>query len=366
LKTWRLEIEVFGSAEAKRRQKADAAELVRLRKEDKQFAEEVELKVKKDNFYWTAIGAVSVAVVLAEIAFGDVLINSKTQELTSTTKVLIVLGTGCILALLLTGVLRRYLLSQIPETNGEETAHGPSPRALSVLPLIRALLLTFIIVVSVLVAMSEMGVNVGPMLAGAGVVGLVLGMGAQSLLKDILAGIFYIADDAFRIGEYVDLGELRGTVERISLRSLQIRHHRGALQTVPYGAIEAVSNLSRDWVITKMVFQLPHDTDVMKVKKIIKAISAELMEDPDFGPSFLEPLKFQGIYDVDLYGLTVRLKFTSAPGEQFLARREIYNRVKNALAENGIKFARRSVHVDASSDEIAAVDDEANEQASPS
>jgi small-conductance mechanosensitive channel len=320
--------------------------------------DQVELQVKKDNLYWAAIGVVSVAVVLAEIAFGDVLINSKTQELTSTTKVLIVLGTGCILALVLTGVLRRYLLSQIPETKGEETAHRPSPRALSVLPLIRALLLTFIIVVSVLVAMSEMGVNVGPMLAGAGVVGLVLGMGAQSLLKDILAGIFYVADDAFRIGEYVELGELRGTVERISLRSLQIRHHRGALQTVPYGAIEAVSNLSRDWVITKMVFQLPHDTDIMQVKRIVKKISAEFMQDPEFGPNMLEPLKFQGIYDIDLYGLTVRVKFTSVPGEQFLARREIYRRLKADLEDIGIKFARRSVIVETPEDEIAAADDE--------
>jgi len=99
-----------------------------------------------------------------------------------------------------------------------------------VIPLIRAVLLTILVVVVLLFALTEIGVNIGPMLADAGAIGIVLGLGAQSLLRDILVGIFFIVDDAFRIGEYVKIGEMRGTVERISLRSMQIRHHRG---TVP-------------------------------------------------------------------------------------------------------------------------------------
>ncbi|WP_113791086.1 mechanosensitive ion channel family protein [Ruegeria sp. A3M17] len=314
--------------------------------------------MKSDRKHWAIVGAIAIVFVGVEIVFDDILIDSTTKEITSTAKVLIVLVLGSISALVLTGVLRRYLVSQIPEPHGEDETLHSSSRALSVLPLIRALLITFIFVISVLVVMSELGINVGPMLAGAGVLGLVLGMGAQSLLKDILAGIFYIADDAFRIGEYLEFGEMRGTVERISLRSLQIRHHRGALQTVPYGTIDSVSNLSRDWVITKMAFQLPHDTDIMKVKRIVKQISAEFMQDPDIGPTMITPLKFQGIYDIDLYGLTVRLKFTSVPGEQFYARREIYRRLKAELEANGIEFARRSVKVESSADQFAAADDE--------
>ena len=95
------------------------------------------------------------------------------------------------------------------------------------IPLIRAVLLTILVVVVLLFALTEIGVNIGPMLADAGAIGIVLGLGAQSLLRDILVGIFFIVDDAFRIGEYVKIGEMRGTVERISLRSMQIRHHRG-------------------------------------------------------------------------------------------------------------------------------------------
>jgi small-conductance mechanosensitive channel len=195
------------------------------------------------------------------------------------------------------------------------------------------------------------------MLAGAGIVGIVLGMGAQSLLKDILAGIFFVIDDAFRLGEYVEIGETRGTVEKISLRSMQIRHHRGALQTLPYGTIQSVKNLSRDWVISKLEFQVPHDTDILKVKKVIKALSRQIEEDEYFGPQMLSPVKFQGIYGVDLYGLTVRVKFTTLPGEQFLIRREVYRLVQQGFANNGIEFAERTVKVDRSDDVIATADD---------
>ncbi len=298
--------------------------------------------------YWWVLGLVTLGLIVAELAFGDILLTSETKNITSTTKVLIILLSGGGVTLFVMTVLRHYLLSQVEKQPASVTEHIQSSRALSVLPLVRSILITFTVVIAALTVLSELGVNIGPMLAGAGILGIILGMGAQSLLRDILAGVFFVFDDAFRIGEYVEIGDRRGTVENISLRSMQIRHHRGALQTVPYGAIDAVSNLSRDWVITKLVFQVPLDTDVMKVKKIVKQISADLLEDPDLGPGFIEPLKFQGIYDIDLYGLTVRVKFTSVPGEQFLARREIYNRIKEKFAENGIEFARRSVAIEAS------------------
>lgn len=304
--------------------------------------------------YWLVLGALTLALVVAELLFNDILIDSATQELTSTMRVLVVLATGGTAALILTGVMRRYLISQ---GTVDERDSKQSSRALSVLPLIRAILISFNVVVAGLVALSELGVDIGPILAGAGVAGLVLGMGAQSLLKDILAGIFFVLDDAFRLGEYVEIGETRGTVEKISLRSMQIRHHRGALQTLPYGAIQSVKNLSRDWVITKLEFQVPHDTDILEIKKIVKALSQDIQEDEVFGPQLLAPVKFQGISNVDLYGLTVRIKFTTRPGDQFLIRREVYRLVQEKFAENGIEFAQRTVKVDTPESIIAHADD---------
>lgn len=313
---------------------------------------------KLGTFYWILISLVLAGFIVAELIFDDILINSKTKQITSTSRVLIVLASGSLAILVLTGLLRRYLLAQAGPTDPE---HPHPSRTLSVIPLVRAILISFIVVVSGLVGLSELGVDIGPMLAGAGVAGIVVGMGAQSLLKDILAGVFFVVDDAFRIGEYLEIGEVRGTVEKISLRSMQIRHHRGALQTLPYGTIQSVKNLSRDWVITKMAIQVPHDTNIIKVKKIVKELSANLIDDPYFGPQMLGPLKFQGIYDIDLYGLTIRLKFTTIPGEQFLIRREIYKLLQQRFAENDIEFARRSIKVDNPNPKIAIADDDDDE-----
>jgi small-conductance mechanosensitive channel len=261
------------------------------------------------------------------------------------------------------------LLKQRLSQDGDVVANATgrpvkASRAISVISLIQGVLWGVLILLTGLVAMSQVGVDIGPMLAGAGVVGLVVGLGAQSLLRDILAGIFYVIDDAFRIGEYVEVGNLRGTVERISLRSMQVRHHRGALHTIPYGAVPSITNYSRDWVIVKFQFQLPLDTNVLKVKKIVKQVSASIMEEVEFGPYILEPLKFQGIDDVDLFGLMVRLKFMAVPGEQFVMRREMLRRLQQAFAENGIEFAKRSVTVTSSSAEaLAAAADGADDDA---
>jgi small-conductance mechanosensitive channel len=160
--------------------------------------------------------------------------------------------------------------------------------------------------------------------------------------------VFFVAEDSFRIGEYVEIGQLRGTVERISLRSMKVRHHRGALHTIPYGQIPSVTNYSRDWVIVKFELQVPHETDVMRLKKVVKQVSAEINQIPEFAPFILEPLKSQGVDSVDLFGLTVRLKFKAVPGEQFTMRREMLRRLAAALEENGIRLARRSVHVETS------------------
>src|ERR671923_2983717 len=115
--------------------------------------------------------------------------------------------------------------------------------------------------------LSALGVEIGPLIAGAGVVGVAVGFGAQTLVKDIISGMFYLLDDAFRVGEYIQSGNYKGTVESFSLRSIKLRHHRGPLYTVPFGALGAVQNMSRDWVIDKFSIGVTYDADIDKVKK---------------------------------------------------------------------------------------------------
>ena len=112
-----------------------------------------------------------------------------------------------------------------------------------------------------------------------------IGFGAQTLVKDIISGVFFLADDAFRVGEYIDVGDVMGTVEHISIRSLRLRHHRGPVHTIPFGEIQHLTNFSRDWAIMKIEFRLPFDADLEKVRKIIKKVGQTLMADPVHGPN---------------------------------------------------------------------------------
>ena len=126
---------------------------------------------------------------------------------------------------------------------------------------------------------------------------------------------------------------------------MQLRHHLGAVQTIPYGEIKTVKNLSRDWITMKLELRLSYDTDIEQVRKIIKKVGQSMLEDPELGPCFILPLKSQGVMRVEESALIVRMKFTTKPGQQWVVRREAYRRVRDALAEAGIFFAHREVRV---------------------
>lgn len=231
------------------------------------------------------------------------------------------------------------------EEIGGEGGGAGSSRLSTVLPLLRWAAQTIIATTTVLLALGELGIDTTPLLAGAGVVGLAIGFGAQKLVTDVVSGIFFLIDDAFRDGEYVDVEGTVGTVEKISLRSMQLRHHRGPVHTIPYGEIPKITNFSRDWVIMKLRFTVPFDTDLQKVKKIFKKIGQELQEVPEFAEDLLQPFKSQGAIEVDDVGIVIRGKFMAKPGKQFTLRKEVFQRVQRAFDENGLQFARKEVRV---------------------
>ncbi len=238
-------------------------------------------------------------------------------------------------------------------------------RLRTLLPILRNVLLTLIAVTAVLMALSSMGVQIGPLLAGAGVVGIAVGFGAQTLVKDIFAGVFYLLDDAFRVGEYIQSGSYKGTVEAFSLRSVKLRHHRGSLFTVPFGELGAVQNMSRDWVIDKLSVSVPYDTDLGKVKKVIKEVSKELMADPALAANVIEPLKMQGVEQFGDFAVQIRMKMMTKPGEQFVIRRRAYALIKQAFHGNGIEFASPTVTVAGGGEANAAAAQQALKRLEP-
>jgi moderate conductance mechanosensitive channel len=246
--------------------------------------------------------------------------------------------------LLKTWIDRKLFEQQGPIAPGTDEARRQA-RLRTLLPILRNMALVVLVVMAVLMALSALGIEIGPLIAGAGVVGVAIGFGAQTLVKDIIAGMFYLLDDAFRIGEYIISGSYKGTVESFSLRSIKLRHHRGYLYTVPFGELGAVQNMSRDWVIDKLMIGITYDSDLDKVKKIIKQVSKEIMADPDLAANVIEPLKMQGVETFDDFSIRIRLKMMTKPGEQFTIRRRAYALIKRAFDANGIHFAFPTVTV---------------------
>ena len=253
-------------------------------------------------------------------------------------------------------VLRVFLDQKIAEEDAafvqgdvdmesEEIGAGMS-RTRTLLPLLRRAALIIISTIVVLVSLSAMGVDTAPLLAGAGVVGLAIGFGSQTLVKDVVSGFFFLLEDAFRLGEYIDVGKVKGTVESISVRSLKLRHHRGALNTVPFGSVAVIENFSRDWAIMKLKVRVPFETDLNMVRKLLKQVGRELGEIEVIKDDFLQPFKAQGAVEVDDYGFVISTKYMSKPGKQFTIRRFAFQAMQDAFEENNIPFSRPRVRVE--------------------
>ena len=229
-------------------------------------------------------------------------------------------------------------------------SNEPAPiatRLQTVLPLMRIFILITIALLAGLIALSNLGVNTTSLIAGASIFGLAISFGSQSLVRDIVSGIFFMADDAFRIGEYIDTGKLKGTVEGMSIRSLRLRHQNGQIHVIPFGQIQHVTNFSRDWTTVKFNLRLSHETDVEQLRKTVKQIGVEMMSDPELGPELIAPLKLQGVADIDPNALVVRLKFTARPVQPTFVYRAALKRIHKAFREKGIEFSSPTVFVQA-------------------
>ncbi|WP_060644987.1 mechanosensitive ion channel family protein [Ensifer sp. Root423] len=251
---------------------------------------------------------------------------------------------------------KAYITSKLSDVGDEGTSNALAreSRLRTLLPVFRNALAAALLCVAGLTVLSEMGVKIGPLVAGAGVVGVAIGFGSQTLVKDVVSGIFYLLDDAFRVGEYIEAGNYTGVVESFSLRSVRLRHHRGPIFTVPFGSLGAIKNASRDWTVDKFRIRVPFKTDVDKVRKLIKEIGAQLQADPQLGSLFIEPLKLKGVEQIGEYGIELGIAFTCKPGEQTVIRRKAYAMLMQAFHDNGIDFAQPVVQVSGDEKETAA------------
>lgn len=230
-----------------------------------------------------------------------------------------------------------------------EGGHG-GDRITTLLQLLKKFIFTALVVLVALICLSSIGVDIGPLLAGASIFGIAIGFGSQTLVKDIVSGIFFLLDDAIRVGDYIEVDKAKGTVERITIRSMQLRHHLGMVYTLPFGHIKQVKNLTRDYSIMKLQYHVPFDADVAKIKKIVKKIDKELRQVPEFDNVLLSKIKSQGVKSMDEVGMLMRIKFTTKPGGQFSVRKAVLTKLKKYFEEEGLQFAHRKVTVHVATD----------------
>ena len=229
--------------------------------------------------------------------------------------------------------------------DADDTAAPTASRMSTLMPLLRVTLLLAIVIMAALTVLSQLGINITPLIAGASIVGLAISFGSQTLVKDIVSGVFYLVDDAFRVGEYIDCGRAKGTVEGFTLRSLKLRHQNGMIHTIPFGQLGQITNFSRDWSTLKFNLRFTRDTDIEKLRKTVKKIGIELMDDPEYKDDFLMPLKMQGVADIADNALVVRFKFTVKPTRPTVIQREAVKRMIRILPEQGLEFANNTVAV---------------------
>lgn len=221
----------------------------------------------------------------------------------------------------------------------DDDAPAAATRLRTIMPVLKVTFGVAFLVLGGLVVLSQLNVNITPLIAGFSVLGLAVSFGSQSLVRDIVSGMFFLAEDSFRVGEYIDGSKVKGTVEGFSVRSIRLRHQNGQLHIVPFGQLTHITNFSRDWTTVKFNLAFALDTDHELLRKTVKKIGLDMMEEPQWQKELLQPLKMQGLVDIKDAALIVRFKFTARPKNPSMVQRMAIRRMYEQLPKLGIKFA---------------------------
>lgn len=228
-------------------------------------------------------------------------------------------------------------------TLGARGGPARSARIKTLLPLLRNFAFVMLAVLIVIAVLANLGVNVAPLLAGAGVVGLAVGFGSQQLVQDVITGLFILLEDTLAIGDLVDTGDRSGTVEALTIRTVRIRDGDGALHSVPFSSIKALKNSSRDFGIYTVSITLDPSADVDKAVEIMKQVGRQVAEDPKYSSLVLIPLEVWGVDQVTPDGIVLKGGVRTHPLQQWAVGREINRRLIAELHEAGIPVASRSL-----------------------
>ena len=236
--------------------------------------------------------------------------------------------------------IERYL-----RPSGGEGAAQHSARVRTLLPLLRKALFIFLTIMVVLISLSEIGIDIAPLLAGAGVIGLAIGFGAQKLVQDVITGIFMLVEDALAVGDVVNVAGIGGQVEDMSIRSIRLRDLSGSVHTIPFSSVSTVTNMTKDFSYAVLDIGVAYRENTDNVVKVCLELAEELRQDPTYSLDILEPMEVLGVDAFAESSVIIKVRIKTRPIRQWAVMREFNRRMKQRFDELGIEipFPYRSI-----------------------
>jgi small conductance mechanosensitive channel len=260
-------------------------------------------------------------------------------------RILAALAVGWLAYWVLKLLLRRIERSIEPAEGGLLSVQ--EQRAKTLLSLVRSIGIVVIIVLMFFMVLGALGINLGPLLAGAGVIGLAVSFGAQSLVKDVISGLFILFENQYGVGDVIRLdASVSGAVERMTLRVVVLRDVHGVVHIVPNGEIKRVSNLTRTWARAVLDVGVGYREDADRVMEVLREVGRELQEDPEWKHFLVEEVSVPGIESFGESSVNIRVMAKTVPLKQWDVARELRRRIKRRFDEEGIEipYPQRTIH----------------------
>ena len=221
-----------------------------------------------------------------------------------------------------------------------------SARTRTLVPLLRTIVIGFLLIIMIAATLNSLGLDIAPLLATAGIVGIAIGFGAQKLVQDVITGLFMLFQDTISVGDIVELGGIAGTVQRLTIRTIELRDIEGNLYTIPFSSVDTVKNMTREFAFAMIDVGIAYRENADHVMELLKHMGAELENHPVHGPNILSSIEVMGVQDLADSAVIIRCRFKTAPLTQFGIRRAFLGLVKRRFDELGIEipFPQRTLH----------------------
>ena len=251
-------------------------------------------------------------------------------------RIILILVGALVVVRLAVFITRR--VEQAFQDNDPSTMNEREKQAATLGKVIRNISRILVWSVAVMMVLKELGIDIGPILAGIGIMGLAVGFGAQSLVKDFLAGMFILIENQYNVGDVIEAAGAKGQVEKITLRATTLRDLQGNVHIIPNGTIAVVTNRTRQWSRFVLDIGVAYKENVDEVMRVLKEIGDELAADAEFASMITAPLEVLGVQDFADSAVVIRVMFTTQPVKQWTVGREFRRRVKNTFDAKGIEI----------------------------